>query len=306
LAGRKVSLFEQDILQLNPHDVMDEAGLVEGDCDLLLGGPPCQGFSTHRLGQSGVDDPRNKLLLRYFAFVKSLNPRMFLVENVPGMLQPKHADYLSNFLDCARGQGYNVFDPVVINARDFGVPQTRKRVFILGYDPTRVSFEIEWPPRPQYGSSVIGAFGPLMPWRVANEAFTSPALIGDPNDIHMSHGPTLIETFKSTPLNGGSRSQSNRVLPCHKVHDGHKDVYGRIDPLKPSPTMTTACINPSKGRFVHPTEHHGITARQAARLQTFPDEFVFSGGLMAAGSQIGNAVPVALGRALCTHLCTAI
>jgi DNA (cytosine-5)-methyltransferase 1 len=118
----------------------------------------------------------------------------------------------------------------------------------------------------------------------------------------MSNSAELIETFRSTPPNGGSRHQSNRVLACHAEHDGHRDVYGRIDPSKPSPTMTTACINPSKGRFVHPTEHHGITARQAARLQTFPDDFVFEGGLMAAGMQIGNAVPVQLARSLCEHL----
>ena len=75
-----------------------------------------------------------------------------------------------------------------------------------------------------------------------------------------------------------------------------------LTPRKPAPTMTTACINPSKGRFVHPTEHHGITLRQAARIQTFPDEFVFDGGLMAAGEQIGNAVPVELARILVNHL----
>ena len=114
----------------------------------------------------------------------------------------------------------------------------------------------------------------------------------------MNHGKDLIEAFKRTPLNGGSRIDSGRVLRCHKDHDGHKDVYGRINPDQPGPTMTTACINPSKGRFVHPTEHHGITVRQAARLQTFPDWFVFSGGLMAGGAQVGNAVPVLLAQTL--------
>lgn len=114
----------------------------------------------------------------------------------------------------------------------------------------------------------------------------------------MNHSLELIEVFKSTPLNGGSRRDSGRVLPCHDGHSGHSDVYGRINPSQPGPTMTTACINPSKGRFVHPTEHHGITLRQAARFQTFPDWFVFQGGLMAAGEQIGNAVPIRLGEIL--------
>jgi hypothetical protein len=121
------------------------------------------------------------------------------------------------------------------------------------------------------------------------------------NDRHMNHSSKLTARFQATPKNGGSRRDGPCVLPGH---DGHSDVYGRIDPSLPAPTMTTACINPSKGRFVHPTEPHGITIRQAARLQTFPDHFVFKGGLMAAGVQIGNAVPVALGqRAVLRGLC---
>lgn len=301
-SGRRVAFFEGNILDLDPYEVMDEAGLREGQCDLLLGGPPCQGFSAHRLGNAGVDDPRNKLLLRYFAFVRALRPKMFLLENVPGMLQPKHADYLQAFLRTAREHGYHVLDPVMVNAQSYGVPQNRRRVFILGYDDGRVAFDLEWPPKATHGDPAkADGSNALLPWRTAADAFVD-STPGDANDIHMRHTPELVETFKSTPPNGGSRHQSNRVLACHQGHSGHSDVYGRIDPSKPSPTMTTACINPSKGRFVHPTLHHGITARQAARLQTFPDEFVFEGGLMAAGVQIGNAVPVELARSLCAHL----
>jgi DNA (cytosine-5)-methyltransferase 1 len=142
----------------------------------------------------------------------------------------------------------------------------------------------------------------LPDWVPATEVFKQPVLGTDPNNVHMNHGPALIDAFKRTPPNGGSRSESGRVLPCHQHHDGHKDVYGRIDPTKPAPTMTTACINPSKGRFVHPTRHHGITVREAARIQTFPDSFVFQGGLISAGQQIGNAVPVEFARRLIHHL----
>ncbi len=127
--------------------------------------------------------------------------------------------------------------------------------------------------------------------------FSNPLDHTDPNAIHMNHSEALVRAFESTPHNGGSRCDSGRILPCHSGHDGHSDVYGRIDPSKPGPTMTTACVNPSKGRFVHPTENHGITARHAARMQGFPDQFVFEGGLMAAGVQIGNAVPIGLGMA---------
>lgn len=304
-SGREVAFFEEDIFKLNPHEVIQHAGLDEGQCDLLLGGPPCQGFSSHRLGDAGIDDPRNALLLQYFSFVRAIRPKIFLLENVPGMLHPKHSDYLKRFMSSARAEGYEVHDPITINARDYGVPQSRRRVFIVGFDPARVNFDIEWPPRPTHGNPLqAGQWGPLIPWRNAAEAFLKVSNKNDINNIHMSHGKALTEAFISTPINGGSREQSNRLLPCHKKHGGHKDVYGRIDPSKPSPTMTTACINPSKGRFVHPTEHHGITARQAARLQTFPDDFFFDGGITASGVQIGNAVPVLLGQVLCGKLQT--
>lgn len=300
---RSIEIFDEDILALNPHEVMDEAGLVEGQCDLLLGGPPCQGFSSHRLGKAGVDDPRNALLLRYFAFVRAIQPRMFLLENVPGMLHDKHADYLREFLSAAEKHGYTLLGPTILNARDYGVPQNRRRVFIVGYDASRVAFDAEWPPSRSHGDpEKLDLYGTLEPWRTSSDAFADEPLPDDENDNHMNHNAELTAVFESTPINGGSREQSNRVLKCHETHGGHKDVYGRIDPDRPSPTMTTACINPSKGRFVHPTEPHGITARQAARLQTFPDDFVFEGGLMAAGMQIGNAVPVRLAEVLCRYL----
>ena len=188
--------------------------------------------------------------------------------------------------------------PVVLDARNYGVPQRRRRVFILGVLPDAAQDDFTWPPPPTHAPA--GASG-LLPWRNCSEAFR-PAAEGDPNDLHMNHSADLVAAFARTPINGGSRHQSGRLLNCHRDHDGHNDVYGRMDPAKPAPTMTTACINPSKGRFVHPVENHGITLWQAARIQTFPDSFSFTGGLMAAGSQIGNAVPVVLGRSLLEYL----
>ena len=160
-----------------------------------------------------------------------------------------------------------------------------------------------WPPKATHVSP--DALGELPHWVAASVAFKR-ALAGDPNNIHMKHCPELVETFARTPANGGSRRQSGRILPCHEDHSGHSDVYGRIDPSIPGPTMTTACINPSKGRFVHPTQHHGITLRQAARLQSFPDWFNFEGGIMAGGKQVGNAVPVDLAKALLEPLRDAV
>jgi DNA (cytosine-5)-methyltransferase 1 len=296
--GSAVNVIDDDIRTQSPSEALALWKLKPGECDLIIGGPPCQGFSTHRIKDAGVGDTRNELLARYFEYVDELRPRVFLVENVPGLTWARHSDFLQGFLDLAEEAEYDVAPPVVLNAADYGVPQSRKRVFILGIDRRR-PLEIAWPPAPTHHapSVALAARGTRAPWRSCAHAFDRTEE-GDALDIHMKSGPDLVAVFKSTPLNGGSRSQSNRTLACHAEHSGHKDVYGRIDPAKPAPTMTTACINPSKGRFVHPTEHHGITARQAARIQTFPENYTFVGGLMAAGQQIGNAVPVALATAL--------
>ncbi|MES9857280.1 MAG: DNA cytosine methyltransferase [Sedimenticola sp.] len=291
-------LFE-DIRAFEPEEMMAEVGLHPGDCDVLLGGPPCQGFSTHRINDAGVDDVRNQLLIRYFEFVASLRPKVFLVENVPGLLWKRHEKYLKEFYKLARSIGYRVSEPEALNARDFGVPQNRKRIFILGVDKKH-NLNIDWPPEPTHidPKKRVNGKSHLPVWKNSAEVFENPLPVSDPNNIHMNHSQVIIDAFKKTPPNGGSRFESGRVLECHKNHNGHKDVYGRINPKVPGPTMTTACINPSKGRFVHPTEHHGITVRHAARFQTFPDGFVFEGGLMAAGVQVGNAVPIILGESV--------
>ena len=295
------TLFNLDIREIDIDNFEEIIFGNEEHCDIILGGPPCQGFSTHRIKDAGIKDPRNELLLSYFKFVERLKPSAFLVENVPGMLWPRHYEYLSRFYREANRVGYVVKDPIIIDAADFGVPQRRKRVFILGIR-NDIKYSLAWPPRPTHGSVNARTKNPnLLPWQACAAAFSS-TKIDDPNNFHMQHTRELIDAFANTPINGGSRRDSGRVLKCHKHHDGHKDVYGRINPFTVAPTMTTACINPSKGRFVHPTENHGITARQAARIQTFPDDFVFFGGLIASGQQIGNAVPVKLAQILIEHL----
>jgi len=291
-------LYNVDIRKLKPSVLAENHFLDGSECDLILGGPPCQGFSVHRINNSGVDDPRNELILRYFNFVRHLRPKVFLMENVPGLLWPRHKSFLDAFYRQGKKAGYRLHAPLVLDARDYGVPQRRKRVFVLGVRDD-IELALEWPPKPTHGDEKSRYQNPnLHPWLAAAEVFKTPIAKLDENDLHMNHSPDLVEVFRRTPRNGGSRRDSGRILPCHLKHDGHKDVYGRIDPSQPGPTMTTACINPSKGRFVHPTEHHGITLRQAARFQTFPDWFVFKGGLTAGGEQIGNAVPIKLAEVL--------
>lgn len=300
-------LFPENILELDPQRMIEEVPVLANGCDVILGGPPCQGFSSHRFKDQGVGDPRNALLLRYFDFVAALKPTVFFVENVPGLLWPRHREHLDRFLRLADEAGYEVQRPETLNAADYGVPQRRRRVFIVG-TARSVGLKIAWPPTQTYRQprGVPRRLEHLPEWRRAAEVFAVPVEQDDLNGVHMNPSTKMLEVFQRTPINGGSRRDSGRILKCHDRHDGHSDVYGRIDPSKPGPTMTTACINPSKGRFVHPTEHHGITLRHAARFQTFPDDFVFEGGLMSGGEQIGNAVPVLLGECLLRPITAAL
>ncbi|CAI0953241.1 DNA cytosine methyltransferase [Serratia liquefaciens] len=314
-----IKLLNKDIMTISPDELMDSLQLKEKELDLIIGGPPCQGFSSHRIKNAGVNDPRNELLIRYYDFVKIFQPKMFLVENVPGLLWEKHKDYLNNFKRLAANSGYNILGPLKLNAKDYGVPQNRNRVFILGLrDDISISGG-DWPPSPTH-------FKDKKPyWVNASEIFEKPTpsiiekittVLGqdvaqklkfkntlkenksDPNNIHMNHADYMIERFSLTPING-SREDVDFRLPCHSNgYVGHKDVYGRIRLSLPGPTITTGCFNPSKGRFLHPWDNHGITVRQAARFQTFPDDYIFSGGIISQGKQVGNAVPVNLGKIL--------
>jgi DNA (cytosine-5)-methyltransferase 1 len=307
LLKKQKILINDDINNLKPLEFLKKAKLTKKECDLIIGGPPCQGFSTHRFKDSGVNDPRNDLLIRYFDYVRVIQPKAFIVENVPGLLWKRHSKYLENFLKIARQSDYIIYGPTKINAKDFGVPQNRNRVFIIGIC-SNLNFKLSWPPEQTHfnpNSDEVIKKG-LLPWETSSIVFEKPLTSDDPNAIHMNHSKKLIDVFESTPKNGGNRFESKRTLRCHENHDGHKDVYGRIDLNKPGPTMTTGCINPSKGRFLHPIKNHGIYLRHAARFQTFPDEFVFEGGLMSCAAQIGNAVPVKLGETVLKCLTDAL
>jgi len=324
----QTQVFSQDINDVDIDSLMRFQGIKAGQLDLILGGPPCQGFSTHRINDAGKDDPRNALLLRYFDFVEKFRPKIFLVENVPGLLWPRHAEYLTQFISLTHEHGYRVIGekPFILNARDYGVPQNRKRAFILAVRADIDASSFVWPPEPTHTKSgpqewvtsscvferppesvllefeerLVEKFNvprELAECRIKRLRWGSPILKDDPCNVHMEHSAEMQLLFKNTPLLG-DRTESGRQLACHQNYSGHLDVYGRIYPHLPSNTITTGCNNPSKGRFVHPWLHHGITLRHAARLQTFPDDYIFHGGTMAVAKQIGNAVPVKLGEAL--------
>jgi DNA (cytosine-5)-methyltransferase 1 len=333
--GAETQVFNQDINEVDVQGFMKYRNIKQGELDLLLGGPPCQGFSTHRINDSGAKDPRNKLLIRYFDFVSALRPKVFLVENVPGLLWKRHKSHLNKFIKLAKKHHYKIIGdiPLLINAKNFGVPQNRKRAFILAVREDISSSNIIWPPEPTHFSpkeekncwktastifekppamilkKLIDRYMVVNNWEksrakelVNNLEFGDKVLKDDPCNIHMKHTEAVSDRFNKTPLNG-SREDIDFRLRCHENgYKGHKDVYGRIFFHTPSNTITTGCNNPSKGRFVHPWLNHGITLRHAARFQSFPDEYVFLGSSTEKARQIGNAVPVDLGSALIKNI----
>ena len=335
--GQKTRLLSEDILNISPESLRAELGLDIGELSLILGGPPCQGFSSHRIKNAGVDDPRNKLLLRYFDFVQSFAPKAFLVENVSGLFWKRHRSYLDKFKELAKKNHYDLVFCNTLNAKDYGIPQNRKRAFILGIRKDVVHNQISFPPRQTHFSPTSKEVkNGSSQWRTASSVFEplSNELIvqyikqhfqphtklsfdeaqcllknlesgqhvqsDDPCNIHMKPTDRMKARFENTRLNG-SRVDAGKEfeLKCHSDgYAGHKDVYGRILIHQPANTITTGCNNPSKGRFVHPWKNHGITLRHAARLQTFPDEFTFLGSSTSQAKQIGNAVPPKLGEVL--------
>ncbi|EME9802097.1 DNA cytosine methyltransferase [Vibrio alginolyticus] len=335
--GQHTRLLNEDILQIEPERLRDSLGMVAGELSLILGGPPCQGFSTHRIRDAGVNDPRNQLLLRYFDFVEVFAPKTFLVENVSGLFWPRHQIYLNNFLELARENNYKIVFCDTLNAKDYGIPQNRKRAFILGVRED-VEFNVQaFPPlqthfspasKPvQHGatvwrpaSCVFEPLDTLLVERYIEEHFRNhtnlsddeardlllslesgtEVSVNDPCNIHMQPSERMVTRFHNTRLNGSRIDAGPEFeLDCHaNGYAGHKDVYGRVMIHQPSNTITTGCNNPSKGRFVHPWKNHGITLRHAARLQTFPDDFIFTGSSTHQAKQIGNAVPPMLGKIL--------
>ncbi|MDK9761629.1 DNA cytosine methyltransferase [Vibrio sp. D420a] len=328
-----------DINNVEPQELIDSLGLEPGDLDLILGGPPCQGFSTHRIKNAGVNDPRNALLLRYFEFVNEFKPKAFLVENVSGLLWKRHKPFLDKFIALAEQAGYEIKFRNIVNAKDYGVPQNRKRVFIFGLRKDLDSDDIVFPPSSTHFSPTSGE---KPEWVAASSVFEKIpehlyqvywedffnkkdkrskdevfALLkslpygeqlnkNDPCNVHMVPTDMMKERFADTPLNGSREDAGEKHrLKCHSNgYKGHKDVYGRIFIHTPSNTMTTGCNNPSKGRFVHPWEDHGMTLRHAARLQSFPDWFNFYGSSTEQARQIGNAVPPLLGQILISDICS--
>lgn len=260
---------------------------------------PCQPFSLqNKKGiHHGFGDARGTLLFEAMRIIRELaecghRPEFIFLENVPGANKSLAWQNAKSFLF------ENSFAVAfgVVNAADYGVPQYRKRLITIarnGWDFIEIPAPTHGPgriPHITVGQALAG-----LPSVSAGEQSADA-----PNHRARGLSELNLRRIVSVPKNGGSRASfsDELVLACHKEFRGHRDVYGRMHADKPAPTITTRCVSITNGRFGHPFEDRGITVREAARLQTFRDDYVFFGdGLQLEAKMVGNAVPVELARA---------
>jgi DNA (cytosine-5)-methyltransferase 1 len=275
-----VRLWNKDIRKLTVKTMMNALRLRRGRLDLLAACPPCQGFSAMRTrnGAKRNRDGRNDLVFEVLRFAKKLMPKTLMMENVPGLA---HNARFRLFRKRLVAMGYEV-SWRVLNTVDFGVPQRRKRLVLLAARGAAPEFAAR-APRPRTVREAIGGLKP-------------PTRSRDPlHNYTVLRQPKVMALIREIPKDGGSRTARGRTaqLACHRKHDGFFDVYGRMAWDAPSPTITGGCINPSKGRFLHPHADRAITLREAALLQTFPRRYRFplEHGRYNIALMIGNALP---------------
>lgn len=273
-------LKEADIRDVDAHAWMDELEIIPGELGLLAGCPPCQGFSRLRTlnGIRSIRDDRNRLILEMVRFVQAFQPKAVMMENVPGLVEKT---VFREFLAMLRREGYMLrWD--VLDVYEYGVPQRRKRLILVAGH----GFLIPFASKARNRKTVRMAIGKLK----------TPGSLGDYlHDMPEKRSLKMRKWIAAIPKDGGSRNDLSYDLqrPCHRRSDGFKDVYGRMAWDKPAPTITGGCFNPSKGRFLHPSQNRNITMREAALLQTFPRSFQIPPGTTktAAALMIGNGLP---------------
>jgi DNA (cytosine-5)-methyltransferase 1 len=285
LNHKKTKVITDDIRNISTDEIKKQLG--EKTIHLLAGCPPCQGFSSiRRLNKpKPVKDDRNELINEFVRFVKDLNPYTFMMENVPGLALDKSFKRALRELEKA---GFYKPDWKVVNIKDYGVPQSRKRLVLVGSrlaplkiaEPTKKKITVR---------QVIGKL-------------PKPEISTDPlHQIFPVHSEVILNLIKDIPKNGGSRKDlgKNRQLKCHqKENVGFNDVYGRLRWDDFSTTITGGCLNPSKGRFLHPEQDRCISAREASMLQSFPKTYKFpiDAPRTKIALMIGNALPPEFSR----------
>ena len=273
------------------------------DIDVVAGGPPCQGFSVQRRG--AASDPRNNLAVRFGQMAVALEAKAFVLENVPTILGQRGQAYVGRILGAWEEHGYDVYK-AILEAAEYGVPQMRRRAFLVGIRRdlgTTFSF-----PKPMLRD------GQFVTVRQALAGIPSPPADQSEHPDFANHrlvgiSQVNLERLAHVPEGGGRLDVPRHMqLPCHQNANGHRhlDVFGRLWWDKPAGTITAMFDNFTRGRFAHPAENRNITGREGARLQSFPDRFVFLGPKKDVARQIGNAVAPLVAQAVAEALFDAL
>lgn len=269
--------------------------------DVVIGGPPCQGFSLLNKKRDG--DARRALWEPFIEIAHLSGARIFVMENVAELRRSPECDAI---MQKAAQYGFSC-DATILNAADYGAPQTRRRTIIFGW--RGLNFEPSFP-QPSHAAPAENSNLPL--WRTVRDVIsdlpapTETEIKGKaPLDLHIKRNPTpkSVKRYKAVPP-GGNRFDLQRNAPeitpaCWiRKTSGGTDLFGRLWWDRPSVTIRTEFFKPEKGRYLHPEQHRPITHREAARLMGFPDDFIFEGSKIDIARQIGNAVPPALAAAI--------
>jgi len=294
-----VHLYKSDIEFIDPMAIRHN-DLKGHNVDILIVCAPCQPFSSQN--RTKKQDKRSNLIFEAIRFARDLRPSVIFFENVPGLVTEKYREIIDKLKSELLDLGYNLGEPIRVNAADYGVPQRRIRCILFAV----LDSEIPLVPQPITPNNkritVRNAIGNLSSLQSGEKD------ISDPLHYASSHLPIALKRLQHIPKNGGSRFSlpPELELKCHKNHKGHGDVYGRMCWDEVAPTLTTGCTDMTRGRFSHPEDDRAITLREAAILQSFPLDYKFVGTKSQITEQIGNAVPVQLMKALVPSLITAV
>lgn len=266
-----------DVHELKGRQIKRDCDLRE--VDLVAGGPPCQAFSI--LGQrNSFDDPRGALVYEFVRLIRELEPRAFVFENVPGLLTVNGGRDWAELVSCFEKETQYRLYPDIVNSADFGVPQIRKRVIVVGFRDNASPFVFPQSTHQETNRAATQYDQGKPEWHPSHLAFEG--VEGLPNQRIRPHGQRVRERYAA-------------IIPGTRDRVDHTD---RIDPARPSGTVLVGSRAGGGRPFIHPFEPRHITVREAARLQSFPDWYVFANSETWQYRAVGNAVPPLLARAL--------
>jgi DNA (cytosine-5)-methyltransferase 1 len=291
----KHEVLETDIKALLGGRLLKMIKMAPGELDLLAGGPPCQGFSIQRT-IGGDEDNRNSLVESYGDLVLEVQPKMFLMENVPGIAGKRGRIFLEEFKQRMIANNYFVHTKI-LDASDFGVPQRRRRLILVGERIKDRKPAFQWPETNPKCSTVRDVIGNLPP----------PPADGSEHPDFPGHRADRLSQLNKRRLlalregEGRTELPVELLAPCHQVSAdivGHRNVYGRMSWDKIAPTITARFDSFTRGKFGHPEQTRSISLYEGALLQTFPCDYKFTGNKVDVARQIGNAIPPLLATVL--------